>query len=234
MNLLVTVLFAASFHASQRPHPPPQSRAEILLTSNKPARPVAASPYTLKTLRDLALVNDQLREAAAAVQPSAEAFALSDASVKELAALGASLQTSTSQLASSLGALSAAVKGGAADAPRVALDPLVRDDEVSTPASLKSLTLQASRLHQQVAEERQLIEILEEKERGAASRTTPTTSSSAAVTWRLLAKRRSLPWKTRGLTAAPLQIGAPHLLQTHVSSSCSTRAMSAFRESNAV
>ena len=62
MNLLVTVLFAASFHASQRPHPPPQSRAEILLTSNKPARPVAASPYTLKTLRDLALVNDQLRE----------------------------------------------------------------------------------------------------------------------------------------------------------------------------
>ena len=168
MNLLVTVL---SFHASQRPHPPPQSRAEILLTSNKPARPVAASPYTLKTLRDLALVNDQLREAAAAVQPAAAAFALSDASVKELAALGASLQTSTSQLASSLGALSAAVKGGAADAPRVALDPLVRDDEVSTPASLKSLTLQASRLHQQVAEERQLIEILEEKERGAASRT---------------------------------------------------------------
>ena len=131
------------------------------------ARPVRASPFALKALRDIALVGDQMRELQDAVRPAAELGYAPLKSMSELTSFSSALEAGTSQLAASLASLTLDTPPPAAAAEgedAAALD-------ASKPQSLKELTEQASRLHQLVDEERQLLLILEEQESGSASRT---------------------------------------------------------------
>ena len=133
-------------------------------------RPVRASPYALKALRDLALLTDQLSELRSAVQPAAEQgeYALSGRPT-ELASLSSTLDVGTGKLSASLDSLANAMRS--APTEEKASGAEAEGGASGGPASLKSLTLEASRLHQLVDEERQLIAILEEQESGTASRT---------------------------------------------------------------
>ena len=125
-----------------------------------PARPVRASPYALKALRDIALVGENIRELQAAVQPAAEqGFSSTD----QLSSLSSVLESGTGRLVTSLDSLSAAVNTyEAATPPSPPATEADLDDAAalvgmaSKPASLKSLTEQASKLHQLVDEERQV------------------------------------------------------------------------------
>lgn len=167
----------------------------VQLPTPSPAR---ASPYALRALRDMALVQEQLWELQAAVQPAAEqGYALSSASAQELSALSSTIDQGTGALTRSVETLSVAVQKSAlisseavpslprppaADAVAAAAKndgdtgPASSDSQdtaqlPSAPISLKALTAQASRLHQTVEEERQLMLVLEEEESGAATRT---------------------------------------------------------------
>ena len=137
-------------------------------------RPVRASPYALKALRDLALLTDQLSELRSAVQPAAEQgeYALSRGPSSELASLSSTLDAGTGKLSASLDSLAKAMRAQPPTEEKVGSAEVEGGaGGAGGPASLKTLTLEASRLHQLVDEERQLIAILEEQESGTASRT---------------------------------------------------------------
>ena len=137
-------------------------------------RPVRASPYALKALRDLALLTDQLSELRSAVQPAAEQgeYALSRGPSSELASLSSTLDAGTGKLSASLDSLAKAMRAQPTTEEKVGSAEVEGGaGGAGGPASLKTLTLEASRLHQLVDEERQLIAILEEQESGTASRT---------------------------------------------------------------
>ena len=136
-------------------------------------RPVRASPYALKALRDLALLTDQLSELRSAVQPAAEQgeYALSRGPSSELASLSSTLDAGTGKLSASLDSLAKAMRAVPTEEKVGSAEAEGGAGGAGGPASLKTLTLEASRLHQLVDEERQLIAILEEQESGTASRT---------------------------------------------------------------
>ena len=131
------------------------------------ARPVRASPFALKALRDIALVGDQMRELQDAVRPAAELGYAPLKSMSDLTSFSSALEAGSSQLAASLASLTLDTPPPAAAAEGEDAATL----DASKPQSLKELTEQASRLHQLVDEERQLLLILEEQESGSASRT---------------------------------------------------------------
>ena len=148
--------------------------ASAVRTSAAPAR---ASSYALCALRDLALVCEQLRELQAELQPAAEqGYMLQPA--HELASLATAIDAGRGALSDSLGALSVFVRKSALiDASLPSSTALTSErqglQELSSPAStsLKALTSQATKLHQMVAEERQMLLVLEEQESGSVTRT---------------------------------------------------------------
>jgi hypothetical protein len=155
-------------------------------TPGRASTPVRASPYALRALRDIALVQEQLRELRGAVQPAAEQGCyLSSSLAQEIAGLSSSLGAGTGALSQSVDALSIAVgsaspvaappsPSSAESASALALtsgNSSAAVEAAGAPANLKTLTATASRLHQTVEEERRLLLLLEEQESGSAVRT---------------------------------------------------------------
>ena len=140
------------------------------------AAPESTSSYALCALRDLALVSEQLRELQAVLQPAAEqGYSLQPAN--KLASLSTAIDAGRGALAESLGALSISVRKNklieSSPSSSTAYSSEQELQELVAPASttLKDLTAQAAKLHQTVAEERQMLLVLEEQESGSATRT---------------------------------------------------------------
>ena len=121
-----------------------------------------ASPLALRTLRDIAVVGARLGEMQQAVRPAAEYG--TDAG-DELRTLSSTLNASTAEMVSSLQALQLMVQ-------KTRFDSRLLQEPAQPAEGLKALRGQASTLHRQIDEQRELLLLLEEQESGAASRTT--------------------------------------------------------------
>ena len=148
----------------------PHSRRVLLLLAASalaarallvPAVP-RASPLALRTLRDIAVVGARLGEMQQAVRPAAEYG--TDAG-DELRTLSSTLNASTAEMVSSLQALQLMVQ-------KTRFDSRLLQEPAQPAEGLKALRGQASTLHRQIDEQRELLLLLEEQESGAASRTT--------------------------------------------------------------
>ena len=148
----------------------PHSRRVLLLLAASalaarallvPAVP-RASPLALRTLRDIAVVGARLGEMQQAVRPAAEYG--TDAG-DELWTLSSTLNASTAEMVSSLQALQLMVQ-------KTRFDSRLLQEPAQPAEGLKALRGQASTLHRQIDEQRELLLLLEEQESGAASRTT--------------------------------------------------------------
>lgn len=124
-------------------------------------------PSALRVLRDLAVIGEQTRELQAAVRPVAEN---GYAEASNFGAIATALDGRAASIADSLKELTANMQDNtAAGAPEAkAASQLVDTDQ---PVTLLSLRQDASKLHRQVQEQRQVILLLEEQESGDEERT---------------------------------------------------------------
>ena len=158
-----------------------------------------ASPLALRTLRDIAVVGARLGEMQEAVRPAAEYG--TDAG-DELRTLSSTLNASTAEMVSSLQALQLMVQ-------KTRFDSRLLQEPAQPAEGLKALRGQASTLHRQIDEQRELLLLLEEQESGAASRLSRYAFRYAAI---VRGPSQAVP-PTRSF-AAPLcntkWIAAPH------------------------
>ena len=146
----------------------PHSRCVLLLLAASalaarallvPAVP-RASPLALRTLRDIAVVGARLGEMQQAVRPAAEYG--TDAG-DELRTLSSTLNASTAEMVSSLQALQLMVQ-------KTRFDSRLLQEPAQPAEGLKALRGQASTLHRQIDEQRELLLLLEEQESGSLER----------------------------------------------------------------